>query len=227
MSLGSDKTQTNILTVGFITAMLVMLTAPVIFAIADENNDWPNALTLVVEVAVGAIIAVIVYIHSKAQHKENQKSNNRTNRILEELERSHMAERRLVSDALVPRVDDVIRILKYALQQDNKHNGMPAEEREKILARQQRKIINLPSRLNLIIPYYELARIFDETAARLYRDLQTHIGTIPTEFSSIEDYDDERAYVVESWEACLHKCQMLGDYVEELMKDYDTALNSN
>ena len=226
MPLGIDKTQKNILKAVFITIGLLILIGWIIVEIIDENNDWPNALTLVVEVAVGAIIAVIIYIHSRAQHEENKKSNDRTNRILEELERSHMAERRLVSGALVPRVDDVIRILMYALQQDDKHNGLSTEEREKILARQQRKIINLPSRLNLSIPYYELARIFDETAASLYRDLQTHIGTIPTKFSSIEDYDDERAYVRESWEACLRKCQMLGDYVEELMKDYNTALNS-
>ena len=67
--MGSDKTQTNILTVGFITAMLVVLTALVIFVIADKDNDWPNALTLVVEVAVGLSIAVIVYIHSKVQNE--------------------------------------------------------------------------------------------------------------------------------------------------------------
>lgn len=205
--------------------MIVVLTALVIFAIADKDNDWPNALTLVVEVAVGAIIAVIVYIHSKAQHEENKKSNNRTNRILEELERSHMAKRMLVKDALDPRVNDVIRILKYALQQDDKHNGMPTEGREKILARQQRKIINLSSQLSLSIPYYELAEIFDKNMAVLYRDLQTHIGTIPTEFSSIEDYDDERAYVTKSWEACIHKCQTLRECVDKLMKDQGAALN--
>ncbi len=41
-----DKTQTGILAVVFPTTMLVMLTAPFIFATVDGNNDWPNALTL-------------------------------------------------------------------------------------------------------------------------------------------------------------------------------------
>ena len=57
MSLGYGKAQTNILTIIFIITMMVMLVTPVIFVLVDENSDWPNALTLVVEVAVGVLIA--------------------------------------------------------------------------------------------------------------------------------------------------------------------------
>ena len=226
MSLGYGKAQTNILTIIFIITMMVMLVTPVIFVLADENSDWPNALTLVVEVAVGVLIAIIVYIHSNAQHHANRELSGRMTGILKELERSNMAERRLVSRALVLRLGDVIRSLEYVLQQDDRYNIASPEEREKILAQQQRQTKDLTSQSNLGIHYHELARIFDEEAVEMYRDLQIQLQEIPISFSDIEYYNANRADNIEFWKTCINHCKMLMDYVEQHVKDHDTVSNT-
>ena len=226
MSLGYDKAQTNILTIIFIITMMVMLVTPVIFVLVDENSDWPNALTLVVEVAVGVLIAIIVYIHSNAQHHANRELSSRMTGILKELERSNMAERRLVSRALVLRLGDVIRRLEYVLQQDDKYNIASPEERKKILTRQQRQTKDLTSQSNLGIHYHELARIFDEEAAEMYRDLQIQLQEISISFSDIEYYNTNRADNIEFRKACINHCKMLMDYVEQHVEDHDTVSNT-
>ena len=226
MSLGSDKTQKSILIAVFITAGLLISIGWFIVAMVDQNNDWPNALTLVVEVAIGALIATIVYIHSKAQHNTSQKLNSKMSRILAELKRSHMEERELVTDALVLRLGDVIRNLDYVLKSDERYDAVHPEEEKEFLTRQQQKMNNLVSQSDLGIHYYELARIFDRKTVTMYQNLQIQLQEIRS-FSSIEHYDVYRADNVECCKRCVDQCRMLSGYVEKHMKDHDTASNAD
>ena len=90
-----------------------MLIVPFIFVITYEGNDWPNMLTLVVEVTIGVIIAAVVYIYSKAQNVANQESISRMNRVLDELEHGPAEERKFATLMLTLRMDDVIHRLKH------------------------------------------------------------------------------------------------------------------
>ena len=222
-----DKAQKNILIIVFITTMLVMLIAFIIFAMIDENNDWPNALTLMVEVAVGIIIALIIYIHSKDQHDANQKLVSRMNSTLKELERSLLAERRLVSHALVLRLNGVVRSLDYVLKHSSKHDKTHGQEREEILIQQQQKTKDLVSQSDLGIRYHELARIFDEVMAARYRDLQTRLLEIPTSFSDIESYNNNRDDNIKYWKSCINDCNIIINNVKRYVKDHNTASNTD
>ena len=199
--------------------MMVMLVTPVIFVLVDENSDWPNALTLMVEVAVGVLIAIIVYVYSKTQYNTSQELSSRMNHILQELERGHMSERRLVSRALVLRLHSVFRILERVLQQDAKYTISSIEERENILTRQQQRTKDIVSQLDLRISPLKLARIFDDSIARLYSDILIQLQFIQEPFLDIEDYDDRRVDNIKYWKECIIHCKRLLDYV----KPHDTA----
>ena len=207
MSLGSDKTQTNILTVGFITAMLVVLTALVIFAIADENNDWPNALTLVVEVAVGAIIAVIVYIHSKAQNDAIQESNRRMTRVLEE-------ECQFATQALTLRMDYTISGLKRILSIDTTYEKSATDtDKEKCLTMLRNMAQDTLSKSDVGIDLLALVRIFGKDLAIMYWNIRIQLGIIQQE-SLTKTYDLERTDYREFCEDCLTRCTTLRERVE-------------
>ena len=225
MSLGNDKTQTSILIAVFITAMLVMLTTPVIFAMAGENRDWPNALTLTVEVAVGVLIAIIVYIHSKAQHNTSQELSSRMTSILKELERSQMAERRLVSRTLVSRLKFVIQILKWVLRQNSKRDTADSQERKKILDQQRKKIKDLAHQSDLKIERHELARIFDEDIATQYRSIRAQIEVMPPPIPNNENYHNNYTHNIDCYEWCIDNCKDLIDKVNQHVQDRGTASN--
>ena len=227
MSLSNDKTQTSILTVVFITVMLVMLTTPVIFAMAGENRDWPNALTLTVEVAVGVLIAIIVYIHSKTLHNTSQELSNRMTSILKELERSQMAERRLVSHTLVSRLKFVILVLKLVLQQNNKRDTADSQERKKILKQQHKKIKDLAHQSNLKIEHHELARIFDEKIAIQYRSIRAQIEVMPPPIPNNENYHSNYTHNIDCYKWCIDDCNDLIDKVNQHVQDRDTASNTD
>ena len=198
MSLGFDKMQIKILTIIFIITMIVLLITPIVFALVNENNDWPNMLTLIVEVAVGILIAIIIYVHSNYQHNTNKKLSDNMNNMLKEIKRSNAAERRLVSVALVRRLEGVIRRIDNVVLQDSKHDTATSKERETILMRQQ-NTNDLVSLSDLEIPYHVLARIFDDNIVGLYRDINVQLKNMPTPFSNIEDYDEWRICYIDYW----------------------------
>ena len=223
MLLSFDETRTNILTTMFIITMIVILIVPITFALVNENNDWPNMLTLIVEVAVGILIAIIVYVHSNYQHNTNKKLNKRMNSMLKEIERSNAAERRLVSDALILRLNGMIRRMKNVVRQDSKHDIATDQERKTILIRQQQNTNDLVSLSDLKIPYHELARIFDDGIVRLYRGIHAQLETMPASFSNIENYDDNRTYNIGCYKKCISDCESLIDRVNQHVKDHDPA----
>ena len=206
-SFQTNKTRTNIITVGFITAMLVVLTALVIFAIADKDSDWPNALTLVVEVAVGAIIAVIVYIHSKAQNDAIQESNRRMTRVLEE-------EFQFATQELTLRMDYTISGLQRILSIDTTYEKSATDkDKEECLTMLRNMAQDTLSKSDVGIDLLALVRIFGKDLAIMYWNIRIQLGIIQRE-SLTKTYDLERTDYREFCEDCLTRCTTLRERVE-------------
>ena len=217
-----DKAVKRILKTSVVIVMVTVVIAWIILSEVNADNDWPNMLTLVVEVAVGTIIAITVYIHSKNQHDSSQelsssikKTLEQIHPILEELERSHKAERRLVLHALDLRLKGVIRDLESMSRLDDKYMNAETDAKKGFLSKQQQIAENIASRLDLGIDYYELARIFYEGTAEQYRDIHTQLQEIQTSVPIMGDYDDNHTDRRELWQKCIYSCQMLLDYIEE------------
>ena len=80
-----DKTLKGILIIAFVIAIVTVVIAWIIFLEVNADNDWPNVLTLAVEVAVGTFIAITVYIHSKNQHDSSQELSSSIKKTLEQI----------------------------------------------------------------------------------------------------------------------------------------------
>lgn len=145
------------------------------------------------------------------------------NSMLKEIARSNATERRLVSDALVRRSKGVIRRMESVVRQDSKHDTATGQERETILTRQQQNARDLIPLSDLKIPYYELARIFDDSIVVPYRDIIAQLDTIPTPFSNIEHYDDNRIYNMSCYSKYVSDCESLINRVNQHVKDHDPA----
>ena len=214
-----NKIQTNIVTAGFITALLVMLTVPVIFVIADENNDWPNVLTLVVEVAVGIIIAATVYFYSKSQNDVIQESNRRMACVLEELELGRVEERKFATRILISRMTNTIRFLESILRTDTRYEKSTTDkDKEECLTIQWNVAKRISSMSDVEIDPSTLARIFDEKLVFMYNDVRIQLQWVPRKFLTVEDYAYERTDYRKVCEDCINSCTMLREYVESHMK---------
>ena len=195
--------------------MLAMLIVPFIFVITYEGNDWPNMLTLAVEVAAGVIIAAVVYIYSKAQNVANQESISRMNRVLDELERGPAEERKFATLMLTLRMDDVIRRLNYMLRMEANYENFTTDEgKEGWLDLQQKVTEGILSRSDVGFDSLALARNFGSDFALRYRCLRIKLSFIPREFLTVEEYARERTDYREECEQCIAICTELRDRVK-------------
>ena len=139
------------------------------------------------------------------------------------IEHSNAAERRLVSDALVSRFKEMIRRMEFVVQQDSEHDTATGQERETILTRQQQNTRALIPLSDLKIPYYELARIFDDSIVVLYRYINDRLDIMPTPFPNIKHYDDNRISNMIYYNKCISDCKSLIDRINQHVKDHDPA----
>lgn len=226
MLLSFDETRTNILTSIFIIIMIAMLTTLIIFALVNENNDLPNAITLVVEVFIGITISVILYIYSQKQHDNNQKQGRDIKCILDniqplvkDLNHSRVEERKFASHMLVFSLEYLIKQIDYILQLDDKYEQATTDrEKTRILMLRQKRIGRIRRILSGRIDYLNIARIFNAEAALKYDDLRMSV-VIAQAFWAPDCYDDRRTESLAYWNDCVKNCEILKDIVKP--DDYD------
>ena len=201
---------------------LTILTINLILPIINENNDWPNVITLVVEVSIGGTISVIVYVYSKRQHDDNQKQSRDIKNILDniqplvkDLEHGRVEERKFLSHALFLSLNSLIRKINDVLRLDGKYEQETIDKKKtQILIQQQKRIDYMISMLNIGINYLDMARIFGTDITRRYQNLQIDIQWAQMRCFTPEEYDSERVGSKKSWKDCIESCEILIDAVK-------------
>ena len=219
--LDNNKALRQILKAVIVIVVLTIFTIHLILLIINENNDWPNLITLVVEISIGGTISVIVYVYSKRQHDDNQKQSSDIKNILDniqplvkDLERGRIEERKLASRALFLSLKGLIRRIDDILRLDDKYEQKTTDEQKiQILMRQQKIIEQMRSILNIGINYLDMARIFSAETATKYSDVQTDIVMAQISLTP-EDHNSEHVYNRKYWEECIKQCETLKEMVK-------------